>query len=53
MFGQWALGSNSLGEPEEFVTVAPIATVCTVWIVSEENTEAAPVTASVVDQEAF
>ena len=53
MFGQWALGAEPLGEPEEVVSVQPVPTVCTVWIVSEPGTEAQPVTASVVDQEAF
>lgn len=53
MFGQWALGTSPLGEPEELVTTVPMPMVCTVWIVSDESTEATPITASIVDQEAF
>lgn len=53
MFGQWALGSNPLGEPEEFSSAQPVPVTCSVWFVETENTEAAPITASVVDQEAF
>jgi len=40
MLGQWALGTNSLGQPEEISGVVPAPAYCVVWIVETEITTA-------------
>jgi len=36
MLGQWALGTNSLGQPEEISGVAPAPAECYVWITASD-----------------
>jgi hypothetical protein len=38
MFGQWCLGAQPLGEPEEFATIAPVPAQAFVWFTIVEAT---------------
>jgi len=37
VFGQWALGTAPLGEPEELVTASPAPATATVWFTTESS----------------
>jgi hypothetical protein len=39
MFGQWALGTSPIGEPEELSSVVPTPADCIVWITTSENSD--------------
>jgi hypothetical protein len=38
MLGQWALGTNSIGQPEELSSAAPAPAECYVWITASDST---------------
>lgn len=52
MFGQWALGSSPIGEPEEIAAGTPAPTDCCVWITASESTEVL-IVAPAVNEEQF
>lgn len=51
MFGQWALGTSPIGEPEEFPGVTPIPADAIVWFTVETSAEVAIVAETVTEQE--